>query len=276
MSQAIDTILQYVLTPDNLGQHLRQMAEQMAKDMRRDDAAAYQPEDRFVLLRRAAHVLARFIHLGWGPVGPEEYAPRMLEMLLARQVRMRGMNPESTWEYAISSMNGDIRIRLQRAAAFTLDPQTETALIHSFFDGLEAHHYLHDVVQHIQQFHWQRRHDPQACLQQPVRSAVGAGPRGEAVMERHLRRTAIEGLATYIEQSNIVRGHIEEPTDSTIVLRDRLHIQHMLGAKNARTWEASGRQLADQIESHFGTSQGRREARRARGVWKDLLRRRTT
>jgi hypothetical protein len=197
----------------------------------------------------------------------------MLDMLLARQNRMRGMSPDSTWEYAISSMNDDIRIRLEKAAAFTLDPEMETALIHCFFDGLEEHDYLHDVVEHIQQFHWQRRHNPQLCLDEPVRSGVPAGPRGDPVMERHLNRAAIESLATYIEQSNIVRGHIEEPTDPMIVLRDRIDIQQMLGAKNAQTWETSGRQLADRIETHFGTRHGRREARRVRGAWRDLARR---
>ena len=101
MSQAIEAIQRYVLSPDGLGQHLRQMAEQMAHTMQADEAEAGQPQDRSSRLRQSAHALARFIHLGWGPVGSEEYAPRMLEMLLALQNRMRGMNPDSTWEYAI-------------------------------------------------------------------------------------------------------------------------------------------------------------------------------
>jgi len=272
MSQATDIIQRYVLSPDNLGQHLRPMAEQMAQTIRPEEADA-QPKDRSSRLQRAAHILASFIHLGWGPVGPEEYAPRILEMLLARQDRMRGMNPDSTWEYAISTMNDDVRSRLQKAAAFTLDPEMETALIHCFFDGFEEHHYLHDIVEHIQQFHWERRHNPQMSVDEPVRSGVPAGPRDDPVMECHLHRTAIESLATYIEQSNIVRGHIEEPTDPLIVQRDRIEIQQTLGAKNAQTWGTSGRLLADRIESQFGTRHARREARRVRGIWKDLARR---
>jgi len=276
MSQAIATIQRYVLSPDNLGKHLRQMAEQMAQTMRPDEATPFQPGNRSTRLQRAAHVLASFVYVGWGPVGPEEYAPRMLEMLLGRQSRMRGMNPDSTWDYAISSINGEISARIQKAAALTLDPEMETALIHSFFDGLEQHHYLHDVTEHIQQFHWERRHNPQLRFDEPVRSGIPAGPRGDPVIERHLHRAAIEGLATYIEQANIVRGHIEEPTDPMIVLRDRIDIQQSLGAKNSQTWEISGRQLADRIESHFGTSKGRREARQVRGVWRDLTRRQVT
>src|ERR1035437_5666435 len=83
VSQAIETIQRYVLSPDNLGQHLRQMTEQLAQTMQPDEADACQPEDRSSRLQRAAHVLASFIHLGWGAVGPEKYAPRMVEMLRA-------------------------------------------------------------------------------------------------------------------------------------------------------------------------------------------------
>jgi hypothetical protein len=274
MSQAIETIQRYVLSPDGLGQHLRQMAEQMAQTMQADEADAGQPQDRSSRLRQSAHALARFIHLGWGAVGPEEYAPRTLEMLLALQNRMRGMNPDSTWEYAISTINGDIRSRLQKAASFTLDAEMETALIHCFFDGQQEHNYLNDVAEHVKRFHWERRHNPQSPARTPVRSGIPTGPRGDPVVERHLHRAAIEGLATYIEQSNIVRGLIEEPTDPTIVLRDRIDIQRMMGAQNAQTWEASGREIADRIESRFGTSQGRREARLVRGMWKALARKR--
>ena len=276
MSQATAVIQEYVLSPDNLGRHLRQMAEQMSQAMLPGEPDGRQSEDRSSRVQRAARDLASFIYMGWGPVGAEEYAPRMLEMLLSRQNRVRGMNPDSTWEYAISSMNSDIRIRLRKAAALTLDPEMESALIHSFFDDTEKHYYLHDVIKHIQQFHWERRHAPQSRLEEPVRSGVTAGPRGDPVMERHLRRAALESLATYIEQANIVRGHIEEPTDPAIVLKDRIDIQRMLGAKNAQTWEASGRQLADRIETQFGTRQGRREARRVRGVWRNLKRRHGT
>ena len=130
------------------------------------------------------------------------------------------------------------------------------------------------MTEHIKRFHWERRHNPQSPPHTPVRSGIPTGPRGDPVVERHLHRAAIEGLATYIEQSNIVRGLIEEPTDPTIVLRDRIDIQRMMGAQNDQTWEASGREIADRIESRFGTSQGRREARLVRGMWKALARKR--
>ena len=79
--------------------------------------------------------------------------------------------------------------------------------------------------------------------------------------------TAAEKYTANVEQSNIARGNIEHPTDPTIVLTDRLKIQLAMGGKNAATWEASGRQIASQIETRLGPSAGRKEARRARHTW---------
>jgi hypothetical protein len=147
----------------------------------------------------------------------------------------------------------------------------ESALIHHFFDSIDDYAYLHDVVTNTMHYHWQRRHQPgPTAMPQHARALVGL--RGEAAMEQHLRRSAIEGLATYIEQSNIARGNIENPTDPVVVLGDRVEIQLAKGCKNAQTWAQSGWELADGIEARFGTSAGRREARRSRGVWKALSR----
>ena len=69
----------------------------------------------------------------------------------------------------------------------------------------------------------------------------------------------------HIEHSNITRGNIEHPTDPTIILRDRIKIQLAMGGKDAETWEASGRQIANQIDTRLGTTAGRKKFRRARG-----------
>lgn len=91
-------------------------------------------------------------------------------------------------------------------------------------------------------------------------------------MEIHLKRLALEGLATYIEQANIARGNIETPTDPTILFRDRLQVQQSLGAKDARTWDESGWRIADQIERRFGTAEARKAARQARIGWSAAVR----
>ena len=275
MQDAVEPIKQYVLAPDGMGSHLRQMAEQMARGDLAETRTGFavRPHVYQSLLDRAAETIARFIHLVWAGSGPKEYAPRTFEMLRALQDRVRGMDPDSTWDYAIGALNMDIRSRLKRASAMTLDPDMESALVHQFFDSLDTHDYLHDVARNIMHFHWERRHSPDAAtVEERTAGTVLAAARGDPVLEKHLERTAIESLATYIEQSNIARGNLERPTDPRIVLRDRIETQFRMGGKSAETWEASGRQLADHIERRFGTRAGRREARIARGGWKALSR----
>jgi len=275
MNEALTAIKQYILNPDRFGCHLRQMCEQMADadlaDARVDHV--YGLELRNLLLDRAADVLACYIHLVWDGAGPTEYAPRTLEILQRLQGRMRGMDADCTWDYALDAFNTDIVSRLERAGSLTIAPAQESEMLHHFFDRLEEYEYLHDLAQNIMHLHWQRRH----CLDSPTvdrggKTGVPVGPRGSPAVERHLKRAAIEGLATYIEQSNIARGNIEGPADPLIVLHDRIEIQLALGGKNAQTWAASGWQVADHIEARFGTAAGRREARRARGLWKAIAR----
>jgi len=219
----------------------------------------------------AAERIADFIRLVWGDAGPEEYAPGTLEMLYALQGRVRGMDTSYTWQYALVALCTEMEARLGRAAQMTIDPEMETGLLHHFFDSLEEYEYLHDVARNIMSLHWQRRHSPESVgAGSEVRPGMPVGPRGQSDLETHLRRVAMESLATYIEQSNIARGHIEKPTDPMIVMRDRIDIQMGLGGKNAETWAASGWQLADLIESRFGTAAGRRKARLARVRWKSL------
>lgn len=274
MKDVLTAIKQYVLNPDNAGSHLRQMCEKMADEdlasARVDHALG---ELRDWLLDRAADIIACYIHLVWNGAGPAQYAPRTLEILQQLQGRVRGMASDCTWAYALDTFNTDIVSRLNRAASMTIDPDLETGLLHHFFDDLNQFEYLHDVARNIMHLHWQRRHCPDSPT--PARRGkmgVPVGPRGTATVERHLKRAAIEGLATYIEQSNIARGTIEDPVDPVIVLRDRIEIQLALGGKNAETWVDSGWQLADHIEARFGTSAGRKEARLARGLWKAIAR----
>ena len=267
MNDVLQPVTQYILDPDDRGNHLKQMAEHIAARWLASSRASMRA-GWGSYLEEAAETVAGFIHLVWGDAGPGEYAPRTYEMLCALRDRVRGMDPASTWEYAIDALTTDIQVRLVRAAKMALDPELETAMVHHFFDSLDEFEYLHDVARHIMELHWRRRHSPDSA----GASAHGPiGPRGEEVLETHLHRVAMESLATYIEQSNIARGNIDRPTDAVIVLRDRIEIQLKLGGKSAATWSASGRELADRIESRLGTAAGRRQARLARGRWKALM-----
>jgi len=268
MMEPLDAIRSYVLNPDGRGLHLRQLAEVMGDSERSPELAGHRGMQE-AKVAAAATVISRFIHLVWGLAGPEEYAPRTYEMLLRLRDRMRGMDDGQTWHYALTHLGRDIRQRLARAARLTIDPELETALVHAFFDDLQDHEYLHDVAETIMDLHWQRWHGPEALeFEQMGPNRNGVTSRGEVEIERHLKRVALESLATYVEQENIARGNIEEPTDPTIVFRDRLDIQAGLGAKDARTWEESARRIADQVERRFGTSAARRQARSARLGWK--------
>ena len=269
MRNSLRTIKEYVLNPDLAGCHLRQMAEKMAENdpaSSRVNPAAAQ-EIRKSCLDRAAKTIACFVYLVWDG-GPQEYASRTLEILLQLQGRMRGMDPDSTWVYAINAFNTDIVSRLARAENLVVAPDLKTALIRRFLDNIGHYDYLHDIARNIMELHWQRSHSPHSLIANRQKTSVLVSPRGEVVLERHLQRSANEGLATHIEQSNIARGNIEHPTDPTIILRDRIKIQLAMGGKNAETWEASGRQIANQIETRLGTTAGRKEARRARHTWK--------
>ena len=278
MNEAMKTIKEYVLHPDHLGLHLRQMAEEMGEQMTQKHPAnargipGMTREIRNSCLDRAAETIAGFIQLAWCGSGPREYALRALEILLRLQDRMRGMDSDSTWAYAIEAFNTDILSRLARAANPIVTPGLKTALMRCFFDNVAGHDYLHDIVKNIMELHWQRRHSPDCPVADSRKTRVPEGPRGGAVLERHLRRSATAGLATHIEHSNIVRGNIETPTDPRVVLRDRIEIQLAKGGKNARTWAESGWEIADGIEARFGTSASRREARRSRGVWNTISR----
>lgn len=269
-------IKRYVLEPDESGAHLRRMAESMADDQARF-ARSIVPdwaEARRACLERAAETIAGFIHLAWGGAGMAEYARRTYEMLCALRDRMRGMNPEARWQYAIDALSVDIEARLKRAEHLVLDAGSEAEMLRHFFDSLAEHDYLHDLVANTMELHWTRRHSPDSpAARQTTRKNVPIGPRGGRVVERHLQRAATEAVATYIEQANITRGMIENLTDTAIVLRDRVNIQRELGAIDQATWEASGWQLADFIESRFGTRAGRREARLARARWRMLAKR---
>jgi hypothetical protein len=272
----IPVIKQYVLEPDQNGVHLRKMAECMAEQESR--YARIPSEDRADVeqanLEAAAETIASFINLAWGGAGLPEYARRSYLMLSSLRDRMRGMDPESTWRYAIDALNVEIQARLRRSDHFVLDSEGEKELIRHLFDALEEYDYLHDLVSNTMQLHWQRRHGPQSpAAAQPPKRNVPVGPRGSPVMERHLRRAATEAVATYVEQANIAWGMVENPTDTAIVLRDRIGIQRELGAINEQTWEDSGWKLARFIEARFGTRAGCREARLARGRWKSLARR---
>lgn len=274
MNDTLKAIKEYVLNPDRFGCHLREMAEQMAQEDWANGTVhpTFERKARDSRLDRAAETIACFIHLVWDGSGPREYAPGTLAILLRLQGRMRGMDSEATWAYAIDAFNTDIVLRLARSENLAVDPDLKTALIHRFRDNISDHEYLHDIVRDIMELHWQRRHSPDCPAAERAKAGLPVGPRGGGVLERHLQRSANEGLATYIEQSNIGRGNIEHPTDPTIIRRDRLEIQLAMGGKNAQTWAASGRQIANQIETRLGTTAGRKEARRARHTWKSAAR----
>ena len=274
-AEEVAIIKRYILQPDQNGAHLREMAVCLAEE---EMAAAKVPlgsraEARRACLERAAETIAGFIHLAWGGAGLVEYARRTYELLCALRDRMRGMNPEATWHYAIFALTVDIKARLRRVENLYLDPEAETELVHHFFDGLQKYGYLHDLVESTMQLHWERRHSPDSpAAAEAARKNIPLGPRGDAVVETHLRRAAALAVAAYIEKANIVRGMIENPTDTTIVLRDRINIQREMGAITADTWAASGRKLADFIENRFGTQAGRTELKLARARWKLLSR----
>jgi hypothetical protein len=268
MSNAAEAIRLYIIHPDRNGLHLRQLAEKMAAD-EPGPKGYITAELRERKVAQAAAVIARFIHMVWGgSAGPETYAPRIYEILLSLQGRMRGMPPHDAWEYALAALGEDIRLRLKKAGRMTIDPDMETSLMHSFFDSLEEHQYLRDVAEKVMDLHWHRRHGPGAITTEEVgRAHKTLELRGEEKIERHLRQVAREGLATYIEQANIGWGNIDHPYDPVIVLRDRIEVQISLGGKNAHTWEESAWRLADLIERRFGTTAARREARAARAAW---------
>ena len=277
MEAKLGAIKQYVLSPDSNGSHLRQMADYMAMHLwegkRSGEMDMYSGQAKALCEDEAAETIASYIHLVWDGAGPEVYAPRMFEMLCGLRDRVSGMDPSSRWEYAIAYLADDTRSRLRQTGAIEIDTEMETALVHRFFDGTEDFAYLHDVADHIEHLHWERKHSPAAPTAEEYRlHGRPIGARGEPLVETHLKRTAIEGLAAYVEQANIARGRIDAPTDPTIVLRDRIDFQMREGGKNADTWDRSGWMLADHIEERFGTAAGRREARLARAGWKAIAR----
>jgi len=275
MHKTIEQIKQYVLEPDLKGMHLRAMVDKLAEQETARDPGPYPPtpEVQDQCAQGAAETIAAYIYLVWVGAGPDIYAPRTYEILQNLQDRMRGMEPALTWNYALTTYIADIIPRLRRAKALVTDPAKEAELISHFFDSLDEYEYLHDVARDVMQLHWDRRHDPDAPGADEAHRAGTAGKRrGEPIVEEHLRRAAIEGLATYILQGNIARGHIEEPADPRIVLSDRIEIQVRLGLKNAETWEASGWKIADRVDRRYGSKEARHRARIARGGWKAMAR----
>ncbi len=268
MRDPVEAIRLYVVHPDRNGLHLRQLAEKLA-EFKPDADGLITARSRERNVVEAAEPIARYIYLVWGGrSGPETYAPRMYEILLSLQGRMRGMVPHDAWDYALAAMGEDIRLRLKKAGDITIDPDMETALMHRFFDSLAEHQYLHDVAEKIMELHWHRRHALGAITTEELgQSSEAMELRGDPKIEKHLERLAREGLATYIEQANIGWGKIENVFDPVIVLRDRIEIQLNLGGKNAHTWEESAWRLADLIERRFGTTAARRQARAARAGW---------
>lgn len=275
MDQAIRKIKQYVLDPNPRDLHLRTMVDKLAEQemARRPEPYPLPAAVRDRCLQEAGETIAAYIVLVWVGAGPDVYAPGTYEILRGLQGRMRGMDADLTWDYAVTTYIADIRPRLRRAEALATDPAKETELIGHFFDALDEYEYLHDTARNVMQLHWDRRHDPAAPgAEETRRVGTAEGKRGDAVVEEHLRRAAIEGLATYILQANIARGHIEEPTDPRIVLSDRIEIQCRLGDKNAETWQASGWEIADRVDRRYGSQEARHRARIARGGWKAMAR----
>jgi len=275
MDEAIRKIRQYVLAPDPRGLHLRTMVDKLAEQemARRPEPYPLSAAVREACVQGAAETIAAYIVLVWGGAGPDVYALRTYEILRGLQDRMRGMDPDSTWGYAVTTYIADICPRLRRAESLATQPAKEAELIGHFFDALDEYEYLHDVARNVMQLHWGRRHDPDAPdAEERRRVGTAGGQRGDPAVEEHLRRAAIEGLATYILQANIARGYIEEPTDPRIVLSDRIDIQRRLGGKNAETWEGSGWEIADRVDRRYGSREGRRRARLARGGWKAISR----
>ena len=134
---------------------------------------------------------------------PQEYAPRTLEILLRLQGRMRGMDPDSTWDYAIDAFNTDIVSRLARAGNLAVAPDLRDGVDPSL---LGQHQRPYVSAQHRQKHHGSCTGSGGTA---PIPSWLNAGrpavrgPTRWGVLERHLQRSANEGLATHIEQSNI-------------------------------------------------------------------------
>ena len=275
MNETIRKIKQYVLDPDPSGLHLRTMVDNLAEQemARRPESYPLPASAREACVQEAAETIAAYIALVWVGAGPEVYAPWTYEILRNLQNRMRGMEPEFAWDYAVTAYIADIRPRLRRAESLATAPAKEAELIGHFFDALDEYEYLHDVARDVMQIHWDRHHDPDTPGAEETHRVGTAGRRrGDAAVEEHLRRAAIEGLATYILQANIARGHIEEPTDPRIVLSDRIDIQWRLGGKSAETWEQSGWEIADRVDRRYGSKEDRHRARLARGGWKAMSR----
>ena len=168
MTDPIEAIRLYVIHPDRNGLHLRQLAEKMAADepAQRGFITA-QVRERNVAA--AAGIIARYINLVWGSsAGPETYSPRMYEILLGLQGRMRGMVPHDAWEYALAALGEDIRRRLRKANAIAIDPAMESELMGRFFDESDEHQYLRDVAEKVMDLHWHRRHGPGAITTEEV------------------------------------------------------------------------------------------------------------
>jgi len=267
----VKQIEQYILAPHENGAHLLQMARSMADEELR--LYIPRPEDRHdaqgAAIEKAAETIATFIYLAWGGAGLQEYAKRTYEMLCALRDRMSGMHPEARWQYAIEALNVEILARLRRARNLVLDSARENELLRHFFDNLREYDFLHDLVRDIMDIHWQRRHSPHSPPEtRTTQPNAPIGPRGGPILEKHLERAATEALAAYIEQANITRGVVENLADPSILLRDRVNLQRVLGAYDQQAWAAAGRQLAEHIESRFGTRAGRREARLSRARWR--------
>lgn len=270
MRDSVRTIRSCVLYPDHSCLHLRQLAENMAKQAVLQ-ASTMDSHSQQQELETAAEAVARFVYLLWGSAGPDEYGPRTYGMLISLQNRMRGMWTEGTWEYALAAFGCDIRSRLKQAENITIAPETATALREQFFDSLGNHGYLHEVVGEIMDLPWKQRRGLGAIPPDQIGESKNASiPRGDPEMERRLKWLASEALAMYIEQANIARGNIEHPTDPMIVLRDRIAIQLGLGGRDPGTWEESGSQIADLIKRRFGTAAARKEALAARVGWKSI------
>lgn len=274
MRDSVREIQSCVLHPDHNSLHLRQLAENMAKQGVSRASTKGSPSQEQEL-ETAAETIARFIYLLWGSAGPDEYGPRTYEMLMSLQNRMRGMWTEGTWEYALAAFGCDIRSRLKQAENITIAPGTATTLRGQFFDGLGNHEYLHEVVREIMDLPWKQQRGLGAILPTQIGGSKDASiRRDDPKMEPRLKWLASEALAMYIEQANISRGNIEHPTDPVIILRDRIGIQLGLGGRDPRTWEESGSRIADLIKRRFGTAAARKKGLASRAGWKSIAERR--
>jgi len=286
MEAVLQDIKQYVLNPDQRGSHLRQLAEYMGKLAWENDAGKPRGERwqevRDSYVEGAAEQVAGFIHMGWDGAGPDEYAPRTFEIMRDYQDSMSGMDLDTRWnDYTLPKMANEIGMRMKLAEKIAIDAKAENALVRHLFDDMDEYSYLHDIVGQLEHLHWQRKHSFgfKAWLmdhpEHPLYPSLGKkhypwGDRKDPAVEEHLRMIAIEGLAIFIEQSNIVRpdGNILNPTDPRIIYKERISLQdHHLGGRNALSWEESGWRVANRIEDSFGTTEGRKAGRRARLGW---------